>query len=211
MTRMARLTVALGTIAALSWACQPADSPTSPSTRVVPTDAHADRGGPSRSGGPDTVVVLKRNAALASDLTASADIGPAGGEIKIDAAGGKLSIPAGALTQTVHITMTAKAGWDVAYEFEPHGLVFATPAKVQQDLRITWSSRFPSFYENKLIGGYYEGALSDSFLDPWHFVVKVRETQPGTTEAHGTQFKFNINHFSGYLLSSGRSIDLDDR
>jgi hypothetical protein len=211
MTRMVRLTAALGSLAAFTWACQGTEGTTSPQTSRLATSEARMSSASSRPGGPDTVLVLKRNAPIPSDLSASADIGPAGGEIKVDAAGGKLTIPAGALSQTVHITMTAKAGWDVAYEFEPHGLVFAVPAKVQQDLRVTWSSRFPQFYENKLIGGYYEGPLSDAFIDPWHFLIKVKETQPGSVEARGMQFKFSINHFSGYLLSSGRSIDFDDR
>jgi hypothetical protein len=150
----------------------------------------------------DTVFVLKRTAYLANDISASALIGPEGGEIKIDAAGGKIEFPAGALQKPTLITMTAKAGWNVAYEFEPHGLKFDADVKIQQDLRVTLADRNPSLVA-KLQGAYYKN-LDASFIDPWKLLATVREVCPVEVDKVSKRLaKFYIRHFSGYLMSSG--------
>ena len=150
----------------------------------------------------DTVFVLKRTSSLAQDLTASAVIGPEGGEIKIDAAGGKIVFPVGALEKPTLITMTAKAGWNVAYEFEPHGIRFGADVKIQQDLKFTMAYHQPSLVE-KLQGAYYKN-LDASFIDPWKLLALVREVCPTEVDkANPRIVKFYIRHFSGYLMSSG--------
>ncbi|HKW10915.1 MAG TPA: hypothetical protein VJO33_11100, partial [Gemmatimonadaceae bacterium] len=66
-----------------------------------------------------TVVALKRSVHLAEDISQTTVIGPAGGTISIAAAGVTVVFPPGALRSRTSITMTAKAGSDVAYEFAP--------------------------------------------------------------------------------------------
>jgi len=152
----------------------------------------------------DTALALKRLTPLDSDISLSAVIGPLGGSIKINEAGGKIDIPAGALSDTVTITMTAKAGPNVAYEFQPHGITFAQPVKIQQDLRVTWASVYPQLL-GLAHGGYYDRALDSSFVDPGKLFVQVKEHELGYVESNATQLKFYVGHFSGYVVLCGRS------
>ena len=154
----------------------------------------------------DTGLVLKRLTPLDSDISVSAVIGPNGGSIKINEAGGKIDIPAGALSAPTTITMTALAGPNVAYEFQPHGITFAQPVKVQQDLRVTWASVYPKLLD-AAHGAYYDRSLDSSFVDPGKFFVQVKEHELGYIETNATQLKWYIGHFSGYLVLCGRGND----
>ena len=98
--------------------------------------------------------------------------------------------------------MTAKAGWDVAYEFQPHGLVFDLPVKLQQDLRGTFAYEYPSLIPT-LQGSYYDTSLSEMYCGSWNLFGRVRENMPASYDNNVKQLKFEIHHFSGYLLSSG--------
>lgn len=158
----------------------------------------------------DTALVLRRLVPLDSNISLSAVIGPDGGSIKISAAGGKIDIPAGALSEPTTITMTALAGSDVAYEFQPHGLVFAQPVKVQQDLRSTWASVYPQLL-GMAHGGYYDRSLDSSYVDPGKLFVILKEHELGYLETNATQLKFYIGHFSGYVVTCGRSDGGDMR
>ena len=151
----------------------------------------------------DTGLVLKRLAPLSADISVSAVIGPQGGSIKINEAGGKIDIPAGALSAPMTITMTALAGPNVAYEFQPHGTVFAQPVKVQQDLRYTWASTYPALLTSAH-GAYYDQSLDSSFVDPGKLLMKVKEHEIGYVESNTSQLKFYIGHFSGYVVLCGR-------
>jgi hypothetical protein len=151
----------------------------------------------------DTALVLKRLTPLDSNISASAVIGPSGGSIRITEAGGKIDIPAGALGEPTTITMTALAGPNVAYEFQPHGLTFAQPVKIQQDLRSTWASVYPQLL-GMAHGGYYDRSLDSSFVDPGKLFAVLKEHELGYLESNATQLKFYINHFSGYLVTCGR-------
>ena len=153
--------------------------------------------------GIDTVLVLKRPFYLPYDVSVSADIGTQGGEINIKEAGGKIDFPPGALRERTHITMTAKAGWNVAYEFEPHGISFDKPVKVQQDLKYTLADGGKN--AKNLTAGYYSKDLNGSFLDPWKFFARVSELRHVDVDhpANPRVAKFYVYHFSGYLMSSG--------
>ena len=154
----------------------------------------------------DTGLVLKRLTPLDSNISASAVIGPEGGSIRINAAGGKIDIPAGALSAPTTITMTALAGSNVAYEFQPHGLTFAQPVKVQQDLKVTMATVYPSLL--KLAhGAYYDSSLDSSFVDPGKLLMKVKEHELGYPDVNASQIKFYIGHFSGYVVLCGRGDD----
>ena len=151
----------------------------------------------------DTALVLKRLVALPVDYVQSAIIGPSGGEIKINEAGGKIAIPAGALSAPTLITMTAHAGLNVAYDFEPHGLVFAQPVKIQQTLAGTWAQAYPVLV-NGMHGAYAPAGLDSAWVDPGHYFAKVTENQIGYAESNGAVMKFYIGHFSGYIFACGR-------
>ena len=204
-----RLLLALTLVAGGAIAC--ADTPTT--TRLSPNDA--PNPGFARIKATDsmmvvtevtysdTSLVLKRLTPLAADISVSATIGAAGGEIKINEAGGKIDIPAGALSAPTLITMTALKGPNVAYDFQPHGLTFAQPVKIQQSIAGTWAASYPKLLKG-MHGSYYgQASLDSAFLDVGKFFAKVQENQIGYFEANASQIKFYINHFSGYLVSCG--------
>ena len=73
------------------------------------------------------VAGVQRNVPLATPITVTKTIGSAGGTLSILAAGVTVTVPSGALSTPTVITMTARAGSLVAYDFAPHGITFAKP------------------------------------------------------------------------------------
>ncbi len=157
----------------------------------------------------DTLRSLKRTTPLAHALTASADIGPRGGEIDIPGAGGHVVFPPGAVWFTTHVTMTARAGADVAYDFQPH-MTFFVPVFVVQDLRGTTADGDLAL-QSSLVGAWFDGDLDGNYTDAWHEHVQVREILQAHLDRARTQLSFGVYHFSGYLASSGRAgVDVTD-
>lgn len=153
---------------------------------------------------PSTTVAVRnalvRNAPLADDITASQNIGPAGGELEIPGAGLRVTVPAGALSRTTTITATALAGDMVAYEFGPHGTRFALPLVLTQATVGTNAAALPA--DAVLIGGYFTGRDA---LDGATKRAKLAELLPTLgTAAEGT-VAFNVWHFSGYIAGWGRT------
>ncbi len=88
------------------------------------------------------VNVLQRTSPLSRDVSVSADIGKSGGTIEIREAGLKFVVPSNALVppsskKTVTITITALKGDEVAYTFQPHGLRFREPVRIEQTFKGT--------------------------------------------------------------------------
>ena len=150
-----------------------------------------------------TVIVLKRSVYLPQDISQTAVIGPAGGTISIAAAGVTVVFPPGALRSRTSITMTAKAGSDVAYEFAPHGITFAEPVLVQQDLKCTQVRTARD--AKKVLAGYYPENLGGIFLDSRQSIARVLELRSVDLDypLNPRAARFYIYHFSGYLMSSG--------
>jgi hypothetical protein len=95
--------------------------------------------------------------------------------------------------------VTAKAGDMVAYDFQPHGVQFAKPLALRQDVEGTSYTRL----EDK--GAVEAGYSADpSQLDEQANTARVDEFLPATADVHGTNLYFDVHHFSGYMLSSGR-------
>lgn len=134
--------------------------------------------------------VLARSTTLAAPLTASATIGRDGGTIAIPGAGFELVIPKGALTQPTTITVAAMAGNAIAYEFAPHGLKFKKPVHFRQN------AAFTTGWWNATSGGYFKAADQ---VDTQGNKAKLDETLGLYWE--GSWMVFDIQHFSGYLVS----------
>src|SRR5688500_8410621 len=83
---------------------------------------------------PRTATAAKRDTPLTSDISVSALIGRNGGTIRIKETGLSIQFPDGALDSPVMVTVTAKAGDMLAYEFLPHGLKFNKNVKITQKL-----------------------------------------------------------------------------
>lgn len=152
------------------------------------------------------VTVLQRTTPLAQDISVSEEIGKNGGIIEIREAGLKFIVPKNALTPprskgSVTITVTALKGDDVAYTFEPHGLEFREPVRIEQEFKGTNAEK------NKALIASLEGAYfpSVNHLDPVRGLASVLEFRPTSMDVTGSKVKFTVDHFSGYLIASGRT------
>ena len=85
-------------------------------------------------GSPATVNVVTRDTPLATSQSTSAVIGAFGGRLSLPGAGLTVVVPPFAVASPTRITVTAVAGNQVAYEFEPHGTHFLVPLVVTQSL-----------------------------------------------------------------------------
>jgi ZU5 domain len=144
---------------------------------------------------------LLRTSPLAADITVSQTIGAAGGTLSIPAAGVTVVVPAGALSSNTLITMTARKGSLVAYDFAPHGITFAKPLVFTQSLTGT-NATLLSVPFLKL--GYYS---DPSLLTAVGGLVS--ELLGGTTSLLSWTFTANIKHFSGYMIGTARGGSTD--
>ncbi len=134
----------------------------------------------------EEIVLLNRVRRLREDISKTAVIGPAGGRIRIKRAGLSVTIPEGALSEDVAITLTAPAGRKVLMEFQPHGLQFNTDVKIKVAVADVEEAAdaFAIYYE----GNAQIGATVLEFL---------------RIGKDGEALVFGTDHFSGYALASG--------
>jgi len=191
--------LALGAAAACAWDAPLAPSANSNSAHALSTSTLPDRAVDTET---EDVVTLRRSTPRARDIRVSVIIGPEGGELAADGSGAKIVFAPGALPEPTRITMTAKAGWNIAYEFCPHGISFGAPVVIVQELAGTLAKTKDL---RTLQAGYYAQGLDAILLDRSQSVARVSELrdvffdQPLNPRAA----KFYIYHFSGYILSSG--------
>jgi hypothetical protein len=176
--------------AALFAACSDAPIPTAP---TLPDD------GPVLEiwNPPIVVDVMRRTEPLAAPLSTSALVGRPGAVMHLQAAGMTLYIPPNALRRPTQITVTALPGSEVAYTFEPHGLVFRKAIYVIQDLKITEAFLHPEERAD-LEGAYF---ADPGQIDPATGTARVSETRPTYVDVNGWRAAWSVEHFSGYLLS----------
>ena len=153
--------------------------------------------------GLTTVAPITRNTPLANDVSWSFTVGSGGASSSNSAVGLTINVPSGAVSAPTTITVTALQGSAVAYSFEPHGLVFAKKVMLTQKLQGTsvGSQLLPS-----LTGGYF--ANDADILG--NGLAVVSELLSGLVNPLSKTFSFPIEHFSGYLVASGRSGASDD-
>ena len=137
-----------------------------------------------------------RNRPLEQPITVRKTIGRAGGSLSIPDAGITVIVPFGALDRDTEITMTARAGYLLAYDFEPHGVTFNVPLVFRQSLNNT-NAGLLSPLALKL--GYYE---DPSLLGKT--TALVSEVIGGVTSILTRTFTAPIKHFSGYIIICGR-------
>lgn len=179
-------------LAAIGVAGCSADSITAPAK--IDADASAGLVG-DLLGGLIKKDVLERSRPLSRDYTVSKTIGKAGGTIAIPEAGLTVTFPSGAVSSNTQITVKALAGDLVAYEFGPHGIRFAKPLTIKQDLRVTeWSL----LQLKVLFGGYY---ADESHLNENNGTVLLTELLKGVLVPLSKEFSFKVDHFSGYVVA----------
>jgi len=191
---------------ALFSACSSEPISAPPAQIATPTAPNASLGG--LLGGVVNIVTnllsvpgLQRNVGLPSNITVSQTIGSAGGTLSIPAAGVTVVVPAGALASNTVITMTARSGRLVAYDFAPHGIVFLKPLVFTQNLAGTNASLLNA---GQIQLGYY--------ADPSQLTLVgglVSELLGGNVNLLAWTYTGQIRHFSGYLISSGRVGAMD--
>jgi hypothetical protein len=148
------------------------------------------------------VRILKRTKSLKASLTTFAVIGPAGGSLSIRAAGVEVTFARGAVSKPTRITLTAIEGTDVAYEFQPHGLKFSAPVVVRQDLKKT-TAESDALLAASLQGSYFEGPLAANLIGTHDVYAHIKEGRKAKLSAANRFLEFTIEHFSGYVTSTG--------
>lgn len=124
-----------------------------------------------------------------------------GGTLSLPGSGLTVTVPAGAIASgSLTITVTAETGKEVSYDFQPHGTQFLKPLVLTQALNVTnWSASS----NPKLWGVYTAGTVDKTKgtakADEVFNVTFSTDRKTGVTSA-----SFNIWHFSGYVVASGR-------
>lgn len=188
-----------------------ADAPTAPRP-----GASVATGAPSRSllGGVVGGVVSTVNAVLtpvtgmlwATPVTAArvtGVIGAQGGSIAIPN-GARLIVPPGAVSGPVTFSIARVPGRIVAYEFQPHGIRFAVPVVLEQPLA---SANLSEVATSTIEGAYFSDV---SALDQTTGSAQVSEFRPTLVLRDRGVVRFTIDHFSGYMVSTGRGAIADD-
>ena len=145
------------------------------------------------------VKALERDRALPAGITRSFTITRNdGGRLELDQAGLRIDVPAGAIAaNSLTITVTVLPGKAIAYDFQPHGTKFLKPLAFRQDLEGTsWDH---SDFRGVLNGGYFKDTKQIDLVTGLTLLDELLPIEVRTHEA-----RFNINHFSGYMVSGGR-------
>lgn len=197
-----RLALRIAAVAAASLlaACADDSSPVAPAQPAAPSvglPASATPTFSTSSGTSGKSSSVKRGTKVDSDVVASVDVDVNGGELSIGKVGFRLVIPPFAVLRKTRITVTAKAGGGMLYEFEPHGIRFNVPLLLEQDLS---SSSFESYPLSSPVLGYYDAAT----VDLAGAAADVLEWLPSGVDYRSKKFYGLISHFSGYMVSSGR-------
>lgn len=144
------------------------------------------------------VDLLQRLLPLGQSYSAAATIGPAGGSIRIPQAGITIAFPAGAVAAPTPIRVTALAGRNVAYTFEPHGLTFPKRPVITQDLGVT------QVVQRLLLASQLEGVYFASPAQITGGTATVQEAIPASVDLLRLRMSFPVAHFSGYAASTSR-------
>ena len=190
-----RLTLA---VAALSLAaCK--DGPVATASRSAEAvSSLAPSREPARARSWATVLQWEQRRAEAAVATET--IGAEGGVLELPQTGLVLRVPAGAVAQPTRFVVRSLTGHGVGYEFEPHGVAFARPLVLEQQLRGT-ARRHGAGEDVVIEGGYFADA---SQLDDAGGVAQLEEFRPAQVSRDGSSVRFEVHHFSGYVLATGR-------
>lgn len=178
-------------VAGLTVAC--ADGPTAPRAPGTASAPRLEVVDPSV-----TTNVLERTTAIADTITTVLRVDGNGGKYTVPG-GLKIDVPAATFRAPTTLTVKTLPGTMVAYEFFPHGLVFKKPLAMTQELRGTkWDSHNPANFEV----GYFASTADLSWATKQ---AQVREFLRSTVDVRGQRMAFEVFHFSGYLMSTGRA------
>lgn len=147
---------------------------------------------------------VSRRVPLAKDITVSLLVGTNGGRLEIPAAGLRVDVPSNALPRgsaPVLLKVTAFAGSQIAYDFEPSGTKFVQPLRFEQDLNALALNM--ALLRTQLPSISYFKSRSD--LDAAAGTVRTYEDLLTSFDLSGHTVKADIWHFSGYVVAWGRN------
>jgi hypothetical protein len=125
--------------------------------------------------------------AISADASTSRVIGPEGGVIELGAY--RLQFPAGAVSEPTEIGMRADDQYQ-GVRLSPHGLQF--PANAQPELTLVATGASAGRYS----------WLTVTYVDDANRILEVLDT-----DRNGNRVTAHLEHFSGYLISGGRSME----
>ena len=131
---------------------------------------------------------------LARDLSVTTLIGPQGGTIELPETGLRLVVPADVVRRPTPFRVTARAGWLVAYDFEPEGGEFAPALRFEQDPTLLRPPPDQLGPAARMQLGYYSDA---SAIDESKGVATVSELHD---PLDGNESAFAVPHFSDYVV-----------
>lgn len=140
---------------------------------------------------------VERSQPLPTDVSWEFDVSPQGGFTYNRETGLSVFVPSGAVRSNVTIKVTALAGDDIAYRFEPH-IEFQRPVVLTQDIRNTGLLgllRLPI-----LRGAHFEGDVPEFNSNG---SLRVTELVPVLASLFTRTASFAVDHFSGWILASG--------
>jgi hypothetical protein len=196
------LGLALATTSLVAIACSDATAPQAPAAdRISQIDAENQ----NLLGGILGILIapVQRNTALANDVTWSFTAGSAGAISSNSSVGLTVTIPRGALSQNVRITVTALKGKPVAYRFEPH-LEFNKKVVLTQSLKGTSSGLLSNLLYK---GAHFPGATPQYTSNGMAIVDEVVPAILSNLLSLLTRTaSFGVDHFTGWILASGNEM-----
>lgn len=143
--------------------------------------------------------VLGRKNAIRVNRTNHFRIDQNGGWYAIPEAGLYIFVPANAVSAPMTISAKALTGDLMAYEFGPHGTKFDVPLEMYQDLDLAHITAHTDL--SQLEVGYF---ADENTLDYGTDKVAVNEFIPTGVVFEGRAVRFEVSHFSGYVIATGR-------
>ena len=146
------------------------------------------------------VAPLHRTTPLPADVVWTFTAGPVGAVSSKSSVGLTVIVPAGALTSTETITVTALAGSPVAYRFEPH---------LEFERKVTLKQSLAGVRVGLLSGLWFKGAHfpGDVPVFTGSGLAIVDEVVPALLSVLTRTVKFDVKHFTGWLVASGMEGD----
>jgi hypothetical protein len=129
-----------------------------------------------------------------------------GGRIVLPKSGLTVTVPAGAITSgSMTIVVTSRPGKAIGYDFEPHGAKFAKALTFSQSLTgTTWAA----LGKPMLFGVYHTAPMNTTANTVMSAEVSnTRLVTDARTKVVSSVF--DIRHFSGYVVASGRAEEAD--
>lgn len=204
-----RAVVGLGAGLLLLASCTKDSLTTAPAGTRTAASLSSSRDNPDSDRGGYVTTLARRErpvkAASASITLSSAQ----GGTLVLRDAGLQVHIPAGAIPGTARMTITVSAipGEAMAYTFTPHGVKFNKPLVASQMVPWTLLNTLTNPLSPPPVAAYFTSTEELSLTEGR---VRATELLPLVVEVNRSRVSWDISHFSGYVIASGRSAPVQD-